>query len=178
MAQEEEISLEETNRIRVSLGLKPIPVPTQPKEAPATQDSNAVNPGTSTSSGESISLEETNKLRVSMGLKPIPAESASTSSVAQSEAARKNWEEKYMAEKRSKTKSAFAKILSWRAKKPSSVSNLQAPLWPTQTALPTTPSHGSPTSRRSRQSNKNENIRSLRRRLKNPRKRQQRDSRR
>lgn len=102
MAQEEEISLEETNRIRVSLGLKPIPVPTQPKEAPATQDSNAVNPGTSTSSGESISLEETNKLRVSMGLKPIPAESASTSSVAQSEAARKNWEEKYMAEKKVK----------------------------------------------------------------------------
>ncbi|KAF5101963.1 hypothetical protein D0Z00_000618 [Geotrichum galactomycetum] len=102
MAQDEEISLEETNRIRVSLGLKPIPVPTQPKEAPATQDNNAVSVGTSTGSGESISLEETNKLRVSMGLKPIPVESTSTSSVSQSETARKNWEEKYLAEKKVK----------------------------------------------------------------------------
>lgn len=102
MAQEEEISLEETNRIRVSLGLKPIPVPNQLKEAPATQQNNESNLDNGTRTCESISLDETNKLRVSMGLKPIPAENVSTSSVAQNEAARKNWEEKYLAEKKAK----------------------------------------------------------------------------
>lgn len=61
---EQSISLEETNKIRVSLGLRPIPVE-EPQVSP--------EPVTSTSStNESLSLSETNKLRISLGLAPIP----------------------------------------------------------------------------------------------------------
>jgi U4/U6.U5 tri-snRNP-associated protein 1 len=52
---DESISLEETNRIRVSLGLKPIPLPGV----------------SSTPQSDNLSLDETNKLRLSLGLKPI-----------------------------------------------------------------------------------------------------------
>jgi U4/U6.U5 tri-snRNP-associated protein 1 len=52
---DESISLEETNRIRVSLGLKPIPMPG----------------ASSTPQSDDLSLDETNKLRLSLGLKPI-----------------------------------------------------------------------------------------------------------
>lgn len=54
---EESISIEETNKIRISLGLKPIPLPNQPQPAPAKSND--------------ISVEETNRLRASLGLKPI-----------------------------------------------------------------------------------------------------------
>ncbi|KAK6535313.1 hypothetical protein TWF694_001777 [Orbilia ellipsospora] len=64
----EEISIEETNRIRISLGLKPLrdtePKP-QPKET-APKESN---------DGE-ISIEETNRLRIAMGLKPLRTDPA------------------------------------------------------------------------------------------------------
>ncbi|CCH43396.1 Midasin [Wickerhamomyces ciferrii] len=60
---EESISIEETNKIRISLGLKPIPVPNASKqeEKPTKNDD--------------LSLDDTNKLRISLGLKPIPKES-------------------------------------------------------------------------------------------------------
>ncbi|KAI5957753.1 hypothetical protein KGF57_003019 [Candida theae] len=61
MSQEISLSLEETNKIRIQLGLEPI------VEKPATQ-SNVIE----------LSLEETNKLRLSLGLKPIPDESSTT----------------------------------------------------------------------------------------------------
>lgn len=50
----ESISVEETNRLRVSLGLKPIPTA-----------------GESTRKKDEISVDETNQLRISLGLKPI-----------------------------------------------------------------------------------------------------------
>lgn len=84
-----EISLEETNKIRLSLGLKPIP----PPEATTNNESKTAAPD-----GDSMSVEETNKLRASLGLKPIPvgdkpqAEGASTSYVDQDAQARANWE--------------------------------------------------------------------------------------
>lgn len=53
---EESISIEATNEIRISLGLKPIPVPSEPK---LIEKSNE------------ITLDDTNKLRLSLGLKPI-----------------------------------------------------------------------------------------------------------
>lgn len=53
---EESISIEATNEIRISLGLKPIPVPSEPK---LIENSNE------------ITLDDTNKLRLSLGLKPI-----------------------------------------------------------------------------------------------------------
>ncbi|KAH3678507.1 hypothetical protein WICMUC_001524 [Wickerhamomyces mucosus] len=59
--KEESISIEETNKIRISLGLKPIPI----LNAEKNQES------TSSVQNESISLSETNKLRISLGLKPI-----------------------------------------------------------------------------------------------------------
>lgn len=59
---EESISIEETNRIRVSLGLKPIPLPNETKQAPKNDE---------------LSLDDTNKLRISLGLKPITKDNAS-----------------------------------------------------------------------------------------------------
>lgn len=57
---EESISLEETNRIRLSLGLKPIP-------------GAGDEPAKASVGSESLTLDETNKLRVSLGMKPIAA---------------------------------------------------------------------------------------------------------
>lgn len=58
---EESMSIEETNKIRISLGLKPIPLPNQPQPTPTTTSSK----------NDDISVEETNRLRASLGLKPI-----------------------------------------------------------------------------------------------------------
>ncbi|KAK9477581.1 SART-1 protein [Lipomyces japonicus] len=53
---ESSLSIKETNRLRASLGLKPIPVSEEPQ----------------TIQDESLSLAETNRRRISLGLKPIP----------------------------------------------------------------------------------------------------------
>lgn len=61
-------SVEDTNRLRISLGLRPLrPTPAHPpKPAPAS---------TITKNGEiSCSVEETNRLRVSLGLRPLCTE--------------------------------------------------------------------------------------------------------
>lgn len=57
MPQEISLSLEETNKIRTQLGLRPI-------EEKSISHNNVIE----------LSLEETNKLRLSLGLKPIPIE--------------------------------------------------------------------------------------------------------
>ncbi|KAI5967918.1 hypothetical protein CANMA_002686 [Candida margitis] len=62
MSQEISLSLEETNKIRTQLGLKPI------EEKPISHNNNNNN------NVIELSLEETNKLRLSLGLKPIPIE--------------------------------------------------------------------------------------------------------
>ncbi|CAM9019392.1 unnamed protein product [Wickerhamomyces anomalus] len=67
---QESISIEETNRIRVSLGLKPIPLPNETKQAPKNDE---------------ISLDDTNKLRISLGLKPITKDNVSNSNGKSSE---------------------------------------------------------------------------------------------
>lgn len=107
-----EISLEETNKLRIQLGLKPIPSPERSqrkaseKSQPETKQVNHSN--------EEISLEETNKIRLSLGLKPIPASSTNSnvtpsqtsfSSVDQDTQARLNWleiQKKAEAEKKKK----------------------------------------------------------------------------
>lgn len=60
MPQEISLSLEETNKIRTQLGLRPI-------EEKSISHNNVIE----------LSLEETNKLRLSLGLKPIPIEPSS-----------------------------------------------------------------------------------------------------
>lgn len=60
MAEEISLSVEETNKIRVSLGLKPIPITKNSEEIP--QSSGGV---------QCLSLAETNKIRLSLGLAPI-----------------------------------------------------------------------------------------------------------
>lgn len=70
---EESISLEETNRIRVSLGLKPIPV-----AASVAEDVSKLK-------GDAISVDETNRLRMSLGLKPLSEPAATKSTGLSSE---------------------------------------------------------------------------------------------
>lgn len=76
MTYEESISVEETNKIRILLGLKPIPLPsnnTSPPPPPSPSPPPAAHPSSSSgANNNSISLSETNKLRLSIGLKPIP----------------------------------------------------------------------------------------------------------
>ena len=64
MAQEISLTVEETNKLRVSIGLKPISEPNITKKTDATPDSTTYE----------LSLEDTNKLRISIGLKPIPSD--------------------------------------------------------------------------------------------------------
>lgn len=133
MAQEKdqnvsEISLEETNKLRISLGLKPLAVTSndEPKKVPETLESGGGG------SSESMSVEETNKIRASLGLKllPVPGTGGpsagdvpSTTSVDQDAQARKNWVEKYSSEKkvedeeRNKKKIAEANERAERQKK-------------------------------------------------------------
>lgn len=109
-----EISLEETNKLRVKLGLRPIPVPGTTAPEPSAQPEQHAEPNPKSRQQESagkaeISLEETNKLRASLGLKPIPIPSAapsatSTSYVDQEEQAYKNWQQMKNAEDTKKRK--------------------------------------------------------------------------
>ncbi|KAI5964103.1 uncharacterized protein KGF55_002045 [Candida pseudojiufengensis] len=65
MSQEISLSLEETNKLRLELGLKPIPNNSEEnlrREQPASSSENVIE----------LSIEETNRLRESIGLKPIP----------------------------------------------------------------------------------------------------------
>ncbi|KAK9234184.1 SART-1 protein [Lipomyces kononenkoae] len=105
---ESELSLEETNKRRIELGLRPIPVldetPVGKSKLPSKED--ATGPSQDESS---LSLEETNKLRISLGLRPIPvpgdegteALSTSTQAPDSDEVALANWRAKYEAEKNS-----------------------------------------------------------------------------
>lgn len=70
---EQSISLEETNRIRISLGLIPIPV------------AASVAEDVSTPKGDAISVDETNRLRMSLGLKPLTEPAATKSTGLSSE---------------------------------------------------------------------------------------------
>lgn len=60
MAEESAISLEETNKIRVSLGLKPIPV----------NSSTNIVPSNVTNQAKEPSIEETNRIRSSLDTRP------------------------------------------------------------------------------------------------------------
>lgn len=72
MTEEISLSIEETNKLRLSIGLAPIPVPeNQSNEVIAHQETPQLIPKP-TKAGEELSIEETNKLRLSLGLKPIP----------------------------------------------------------------------------------------------------------
>lgn len=113
-----EISLEETNKLRIKLGLRPIPVPgataPEPSAPPEQHAEHSPKNRQQESAGKAeISLEETNKLRASLGLKPIPIPSAapdsapsatSTSYVDQEEQAYKNWQQMKNAEDTKKRK--------------------------------------------------------------------------
>ncbi|KAG7665853.1 uncharacterized protein J8A68_000679 [[Candida] subhashii] len=61
MSEEISLSIEETNKLRLKAGLKPIPIPRQQQQP---KDDSIIE----------LSIEETNKLRISIGLKPIPIE--------------------------------------------------------------------------------------------------------
>lgn len=95
---EESISLEETNKIRESLGLKPIP-------APSVEDRKEEEPP-QPGSNEELSLEDTNRIRKSLGLRPIEPEStvssAPLSTEAQEAQAHANWVKKHEAETKQK----------------------------------------------------------------------------
>ncbi|KAA8908886.1 hypothetical protein TRICI_004699 [Trichomonascus ciferrii] len=106
MEDEHEISVEETNKIRASLGLPLIPVEPE-KSSKVGGNDNAEN-----TANESISLDQTNKIRASLGLKPIPADSSTlNSSATQDEAAAKNWREKYEQEQKIKKEKELRKKL-------------------------------------------------------------------
>ncbi|KAK9354287.1 SART-1 protein [Lipomyces doorenjongii] len=104
---ESDISLEETNRRRIEMGLRPIPVP---DDAHMNSKLSSKEDATGLSQDESsLSLEETNRLRISLGLRPIPVpgdEGMGTSSTSapapdSDELALANWRAKYEAEKKS-----------------------------------------------------------------------------
>ncbi|KAI5956485.1 hypothetical protein KGF54_000960 [Candida jiufengensis] len=67
MSQDISLSLEETNKLRLKLGLKPIPITKNESE-------KQIEPTPSSNNIIELSIEETNKLRKSLGLQPIPTE--------------------------------------------------------------------------------------------------------
>ena len=75
MAQEISLSIEETNKLRVSIGLPPIPVENAAKPAESLPTTSPHLPPTN-----EISVQETNKLRKSLGLPLIPEEVSEQSS--------------------------------------------------------------------------------------------------
>ncbi|KAJ6260287.1 hypothetical protein Dda_4512 [Drechslerella dactyloides] len=98
----EEISIEETNRIRASLGLKPLrvdsapPPPPPPSEKPPKADD-----------GDGISIEETNRIRAALGLKPLKTDSSAPAAAdnsfdAQERRAADNWKKHQEDEERKK----------------------------------------------------------------------------
>lgn len=110
MAEEISLSLEETNKRRVELGLRPIPVNEDSSEAaaastPAKREPRAAATGESLDES-SLSLEDTNKLRIKLGLRPIPepgedgADSTGSAPAPDSEEqAVANWKAKYEQER-------------------------------------------------------------------------------
>ncbi|EWC48713.1 hypothetical protein DRE_00018 [Drechslerella stenobrocha 248] len=98
----EEISIEETNRIRASLGLKPLRV--DPAPATAARE----RPPKADDSGDGISIEETNRLRAALGLKPLktdtsgPPDADDNSFDAQERRAADNWKKHQEEEDRKK----------------------------------------------------------------------------
>ena len=115
MAQEKdqnvsEISLEETNQLRISLGLKPIPVPTA---TPVHTVKDVIAKESNSGGSDSLSIEETNRIRASLGLKllPVPSDdnepkddtsttTTTTTSVDQDTQARENWLKKHSVERK------------------------------------------------------------------------------
>ncbi|KAK6359449.1 hypothetical protein TWF696_000607 [Orbilia brochopaga] len=98
----EEISIEETNRIRASLGLKPLrvesaPPPPPPAEKPSKADD-----------GDGISIEETNRIRAALGLKPLKTDTSAAPAAddnsfdAQERRAADNWKKHQEEEERKK----------------------------------------------------------------------------
>ena len=101
MTQEISLTVEETNKLRASLGLRPLPTgttdttfTTKPESTKSTNESTkstnesikSTKPQTTTNSHVNslstveLSIEETNKLRESIGLKPIPIDAPVVSS--------------------------------------------------------------------------------------------------
>lgn len=74
MTEEISLSIEETNKLRISIGLAPIPLPDNQKNEVIPHQKTAQLVPTPTKEGEELSIEETNKLRLSLGLKPIPVD--------------------------------------------------------------------------------------------------------
>ncbi|KAK7206696.1 SART-1 protein [Myxozyma melibiosi] len=105
MAEEISLSLEETNKRRIELGLRPIPT----DSSSSTPTESAKEPraaATGDSLDESsLSIEDTNKLRIKLGLRPIPVPgddaSAGDSAPApdSDEQALANWKAKYEQER-------------------------------------------------------------------------------
>ncbi|ANB11354.1 hypothetical protein AWJ20_4160 [Sugiyamaella lignohabitans] len=97
MAGEEEISLEETNKIRKSLGLSLIPIL---EKAELNSPSEPTKSHENGSGDAEISIEETNRIRLSLGLKPIATSENSANGQAPSDfddeerQAQQNWLEK------------------------------------------------------------------------------------
>ncbi|CAK9441660.1 uncharacterized protein LODBEIA_P55280 [Lodderomyces beijingensis] len=82
------LSIEETNKLRTQLGLKPIPLPAN--EQPPQTSNGSHGQGRVNDAVSSISIEQTNQLRASLGLKlipiPIPKQSELTSGVETADA--------------------------------------------------------------------------------------------
>ncbi|CUM49896.1 uncharacterized protein AC631_00834 [Debaryomyces fabryi] len=85
MTEEISLSIEETNKLRASIGLAPIPLPDDEKNDVRTQQERAKQAPKTAKAVEEISIEETNKLRLSLGLKPIPVDDNSVTSREENE---------------------------------------------------------------------------------------------
>ncbi|KAK9317677.1 SART-1 protein [Lipomyces starkeyi] len=114
--RESGLSLEETNRRRIEMGLRPIPVSDDALAMKSKLQSKEDATGLSQDES-SLSLEETNKLRISLGLRPIPvpgdegigASSTSAPAPDSDELALANWRAKYETEKKSAEREATRK---------------------------------------------------------------------
>lgn len=114
MEAEESISIEETNRIRESLGLPLIPLENQGNDkSNGKPNTDAEKEDKSnTANDDNISLDETNRIRVSLGLKPIPADSSTLGSANfQDEVAARNWKQKHEEEQKAKEEQNVRKRL-------------------------------------------------------------------
>lgn len=69
--QEISISLEETNRLRESIGLPPIPQSENQDDNHNNNNTKAEDNKSNVTSKQELSIDETNKLRVSLGLQPL-----------------------------------------------------------------------------------------------------------